>query len=57
MLVVMDNCEHVLDAAAEVAEDLLASAPGVRMLATSREPLRLPGEKVFAAAAERARCG
>jgi len=45
MLVVLDGCEHVLDAAAEVAEALLRVGPGVRVLATSREPLRAAGER------------
>ncbi len=44
LLIVLDNCEHVIEAAAELAERILAAAPGVRILATSREPLDLPGE-------------
>lgn len=44
MLVVLDNCEHVVQAAAEVAEALVGKAPDVRVLATSREVLNLPGE-------------
>ncbi|GAA5086703.1 hypothetical protein GCM10025760_06960 [Microbacterium yannicii] len=44
VLVVLDNCEHVSTEAAEVALDLLGSAPGSRILATSREPLGLAGE-------------
>jgi predicted ATPase/DNA-binding CsgD family transcriptional regulator len=43
-LVVLDNCEHVLDQAANVALALLERCPGVTVLATSREPLRLAGE-------------
>ena len=46
-LVVLDNCEHVIDAAARLAEDLLGGAPGLRLLATSREALRVPGEVVW----------
>ncbi|HEY1281575.1 MAG TPA: BTAD domain-containing putative transcriptional regulator, partial [Acidimicrobiales bacterium] len=46
-LVVLDNCEHVIDAAAGLAEELLGSAPHVRILATSREALRVPGEVVW----------
>ncbi len=46
-LLVFDNCEHVIDAAARVAEALLAACPGVRVLATSREPLRIGGERVY----------
>ncbi|MFF0214895.1 AfsR/SARP family transcriptional regulator [Streptomyces vinaceus] len=44
MLLILDNCEHVIDAAAQLAEELLAHCPGVRILATSREPLGVPGE-------------
>jgi predicted ATPase/DNA-binding winged helix-turn-helix (wHTH) protein len=47
MLVVLDNCEHVVHAVATVVEAVLASAPGVRVLATSREPLRATGEWVI----------
>lgn len=47
MLVLLDNCEHVVHAAASVAELVLASAPGVHVLATSREPLRATGEWVI----------
>lgn len=43
-LVVLDNCEHVVAAAAQFAEFLLRAAPGVKMLATSREPLTIEGE-------------
>ncbi len=43
-LLVLDNCEQVLDAAAELALDLLQSCPNLRILATSREPLGLGGE-------------
>lgn len=45
-LIVLDNCEHVLDAAAAVVADLLDAAPEVAVLATSRAPLGLPGELV-----------
>ncbi|AWZ17623.1 hypothetical protein DRB96_42580 [Streptomyces sp. ICC1] len=44
LLLVLDNCEHVIGAAAELADRLLAHCPGVRILATSREPLGVPGE-------------
>jgi predicted ATPase/DNA-binding winged helix-turn-helix (wHTH) protein len=47
MLIVLDNCEHVVHTAATVAEAVLASAPGVHVLATSREPLRATGEWVI----------
>ncbi|MFB9371136.1 BTAD domain-containing putative transcriptional regulator [Kitasatospora albolonga] len=43
-LLVLDNCEHVIDAAAALVAELLAVAPGLRVLATSRESLRLPEE-------------
>ncbi|MFC0529417.1 BTAD domain-containing putative transcriptional regulator [Phytohabitans kaempferiae] len=44
LLIVLDNCEHVVEEAARLAARLLAAAPGVRLLATSREPLGLTGE-------------
>lgn len=44
LLLVLDNCEHVLDAVARLAGRVLANAPGVRILATSREPIGLTGE-------------
>ena len=47
VLVLLDNCEHVIDAAAEVAEDLLRHCPGLRLLATSREGLRVGGEVIW----------
>jgi predicted ATPase/DNA-binding CsgD family transcriptional regulator/class 3 adenylate cyclase len=43
-VLVVDNCEHVLDAVAGLAQELLRAAPGVRMLCTSREQLGVPGE-------------
>ncbi len=46
-LLVLDNCEHVLAGCAAVAERLAGSCPGVRVLATSREPLGVPGEVVW----------
>ncbi len=46
-LLIMDNCEHVVDAAAELIEDLLQAAPNLRVLATSRERLRVPGEAIY----------
>ncbi|MFF0136722.1 BTAD domain-containing putative transcriptional regulator [Streptomyces sp. NPDC005227] len=45
-LLVLDNCEHVIGAAAELAETLLTRCPGLTILATSREPLGVPGELV-----------
>ncbi|GAA3173689.1 hypothetical protein GCM10017688_25770 [Streptomyces ramulosus] len=44
MLLILDNCEHVVGAAAALAERLLTDCPGVTVLATSREPLAVPGE-------------
>ncbi|MCX5378648.1 BTAD domain-containing putative transcriptional regulator [Streptomyces sp. NBC_00091] len=44
ILLLLDNCEHVIGAAAELAERLLTHCPGVQILATSREPLGVPGE-------------
>jgi predicted ATPase/transcriptional regulator with XRE-family HTH domain len=46
-LLIFDNCEHVVAQAATVADALLANCPRVRILATSREPLRAVGEKVY----------
>jgi predicted ATPase/DNA-binding SARP family transcriptional activator len=43
-LVVLDNCEHLAQACAELAERLITSGPHLRILVTSREPLRVPGE-------------
>jgi predicted ATPase/DNA-binding SARP family transcriptional activator len=47
LLVILDNCEHLIAGCAEVVQRLLAAAPGVSVLATSREPLRLGGETVL----------
>ncbi len=47
VLLVLDNCEHVIDVAAVMADTLLRTCPGVRILATSREPLRIQGEVEF----------
>lgn len=44
MLLILDNCEHVVDAAARLAQRLLERCPGLTVLATSREPLGVPGE-------------
>jgi predicted ATPase/DNA-binding SARP family transcriptional activator len=46
-LMILDNCEHVRAAAAELAHVLLAACPGLRLVATSREQLGLPGEVIF----------
>ncbi|QOV37357.1 winged helix-turn-helix domain-containing protein [Streptomyces ferrugineus] len=45
-LLILDNCEHVIGAAATLAESLLTRCPGLTILATSREPLGVPGESV-----------
>ena len=47
LVLVLDNCEHVIAAAAEVAEGLLRRCPGLRLLATSREGLRVGGETIW----------
>jgi len=47
LLLALDNCEHLLDACAEVCHRLLASSAELRLLATSREPLRVAGEAVW----------
>src|SRR6266849_6629012 len=46
LLLVIDNCEHLIEAAAGMAEALLRASPGASLLATSREPLRVSGEYV-----------
>jgi predicted ATPase/DNA-binding CsgD family transcriptional regulator len=46
MLLVIDNCEHVLDASARLVAELLRVAPKLRVITTSREPLQVPGEHV-----------
>ena len=46
LLLVVDNCEHLLTAAAQVVTEVMRAAPGVRVIATSREPLSVPGEHV-----------
>ena len=47
MLLVLDTCEHLVDACAILAETILREAPGVTLLATSRQPLDLPGEATY----------
>ncbi|MBW9064721.1 helix-turn-helix transcriptional regulator [Rhizobium herbae] len=47
VLIVFDNCEHVVDAVARLAETILQGALGVNILVTSREPLRAAGESIF----------
>lgn len=47
LLLVLDNCEHLIAACAHICERLLMLCPGLRLLATSREPLRCEGELVW----------
>ena len=47
LMLVLDNCEHVVEAAAQMAEALLRANPATRVIATSREPLRAEGEWVY----------
>ncbi len=47
MLLALDNCEHLIESSARVCQRLLASAPGLRLIATSREPLRVAAETVW----------
>ncbi len=46
-LVILDNCEHIVDVCASLAETLLSRCPKLKLLATSREALRCRGEKIF----------
>jgi predicted ATPase/DNA-binding SARP family transcriptional activator len=46
-LLVLDNCEHLIDACAHLADTLLAHSPGLRIVATSREPLGILGESLL----------
>ena len=47
LLLVLDNCEHVIEAAAQLVSEVIRAAPGVRVIATSREPLSVAGEHVL----------
>ena len=47
LLLVLDNCEHLISACAVLAERLLREAPGVKLLASSREPLRIAAEVIY----------
>ena len=47
LLLILDTCEHVIDAAAALAEALLQAGSEVRIIATSREPLRAEGEQIY----------
>jgi predicted ATPase/class 3 adenylate cyclase len=47
LLLVLDNCEHLVEPAAKLTAELLIGCAGVSVLATSREPLRVPGERIW----------
>jgi predicted ATPase/DNA-binding CsgD family transcriptional regulator len=47
MMLLLDNCEHLIGACAQLCQQLLASSPGLRVLSTSREPLRVAAETVY----------
>ncbi len=47
LLLVLDNCEHLVAEIGRLAGELLGAAPDVRLLATSREPLGIDSERVF----------
>ena len=47
LLLILDTCEHLLDACAALAQAVMRHAPGVTVLATSRQPLDMPGEHTF----------
>jgi predicted ATPase/DNA-binding SARP family transcriptional activator len=47
LLLIVDNCEHVVAEVARIVSELIAGAPGLRVLASSREPLAVRGERVF----------
>ena len=46
LLLLLDNCEHLVEAAAQLVTEILRAAPDVRVIATTREPLQVPGEYV-----------
>ena len=47
LLLILDNCEHLAAASAELAAELLRACPGVTVVATGRQPLHVPGEQLF----------
>ncbi len=47
VLIVLDNCEHLIDACAKTADAILRRCPGVHLLVTSREPLGIGGETIY----------
>jgi predicted ATPase/DNA-binding SARP family transcriptional activator len=46
-VIILDNCEHLIAAAAGMAQHILSTCPGIRILATSREPLGIGGESIY----------
>ena len=48
LLIVLDNCEHLLDASADLLTDLLRACPALTLLTTSREPIGVAGEVTLA---------
>ena len=48
LLLIVDNCEHLLEATGQLVTEIMKAGPGVRIIATSREPLSVPGEHVVA---------
>lgn len=47
ILIILDNCEHLIKACAVIAELLLSSCPGIKIIATSREAMNIPGEQIY----------
>ncbi len=47
MLIVLDNCEHLIDDVSPLASELLSACPFLKIIATSRESLRIPGERLY----------
>src|SRR6185436_9698284 len=47
LLLIIDNCEHLIEACAQISEDLLHACPGLKILASSREALGIPGEFAY----------
>jgi predicted ATPase len=47
LLLILDNCEHMIAASAELTEQILLHAPDLRILATSREPMAIAGETIY----------
>ncbi len=47
LLLILDTCEHLVDACGEFADTVLRGAPGITLIVTSRQPLDVPGEHAF----------